>query len=98
MVSLSVEFVAELPGGKEVVALAHLDSESGLVSEIKGLPEGVVPENAWIDVRGGSELFFRVVPSGDGTRYQIAEMMDLGEYVDQFEWLAQSIQCGGLRP
>lgn len=93
---LSVDFVVELPNGKEAIALAHLDTESGEVSGIKGLPEGIAPESAWIDVQGGSELFFRVRSFGDGMRYQIENMADLVSFKDQFEWLALA-QCGDRR-
>lgn len=97
MASLSVDFVVELPGGEEVSALAHLDTESGLVSEIKGLPEGAAPESAWIDVQGSSEIFFRVKSYGDGMRYQVENMADLVSCNDQFEWLAELAQCGGRK-
>lgn len=96
MVSLSVEFVSELPDGREVIALARLDTETGEISEIKGLPEGVAPETAWVDVEGGSQLFFRVQRSGDdGRRYQVADMNALSLCGDQFEWLSNVAQPGG---
>lgn len=98
MVSLSVEFVSELPDGREVIALARLDTETGEVSEIKGLPEGVTPEMAWVDVEGGSQLFFRVQRSGDdGRRYQVADMNALTLCGDQFEWLSNVAQSGSRR-
>lgn len=92
MAALNVEFVVEQPGGVEVVATAHLDTGSGVVSKIAGLPDGLGPTSAWIAVPGGSEMFFRVerMPgAGDQPRYQVEDASSLAGYQSQFDWLAE---------
>ena len=97
MASLAVNFIAELPSGEEVVAPASLDTVDGFVSPLNEWPAGVVSKDGWIEVYGGSELFFRVVAGTGGKRYQVVDKQGLDRCRDQLDWLAESLQISGQR-
>jgi hypothetical protein len=90
MAVLPADFIAALPGQGEVIGIAFLDTVSGAVSGVDGMPEGALPTKAWIAVSGGSELYFEVQAFHEGGDYQVVDVKVLERFQVQFEWLAEA--------
>lgn len=97
MPSLVVNFITDAPDGEEDIISASLDIQSGVVSPGEDWPEGLNTREAWIEIYGGNELFFRVVVIPGSRDYQVVYKEGLDRCRDQLDWLAESFRISGQR-
>lgn len=97
LASVAVNLIVELPDGEEVVVEASLDTKEGIVSSVEEWPQSIVTRDGWIEVYGGSELFFRVVAEKGGEFYRVVDKQGLNGVCDQLDWLSELFRISGQR-